>query len=587
MNLLASSPWLAYGLVAVVALLIVLLHLLRPRPLHRAVASTLLWQAALRQRSKYHTPWRRLLSLLLCLLAGLSLALALGRPEGFAPNQSRVVVVLDNSPTMATRTGDGQSRWLHAVETARRLIESVGVDVMLVDTMGHGPHTGFVRPAQALEALEQFQLINHGPARAPVLPESGVFDLHVISDGVADLRIPPDAIMHSVFEPAVNVAVTGLQTRPMPGDPLRVEAFVQVYNASNMQLPVRLSLRGADGFALAQDLLMNAGELVDVSFDISAFAQGVLAAAAIAQGDAFSADDIAYAMVAPHRLRNVLLVTAGNARLEDAIRSLPGVRLKVMAPQVWRDNEAADLYLFDRFAPARLPDGGSLLLSPEAVPWLAASTRNVRQPAIVQWLRGHQVLDGVDWPNFRAEQASVMVDLPQDARAWVQTAEGALISASAGSPRWMIAGFAPEESNLSLQAGMTIFLGNALRWLAQTEQVVSVGLGPIRVPLAPAQVVDGSGRTVPSQTLGPETMFDAQRPDVYTVLAERTSWRVVANVLDPRDADINATRFDASQRGGVLRAAVHARIEPWTALVSIALLFLLIEWAAWTRRVAL
>ena len=82
-------------------------------------------------------------------------------------------------------------------------------------------------------------------------------------------------------------------------------------------------------------------------------------------------------------------------------------------------------------------------------------------------------------------------------------------------------------------------------------------------------------------------MFDAQRPDVYTVLAERTSWRVVANVLDPRDADINATRFDASQRGGVLRAAVHARIEPWTALVSIALLFLLIEWAAWTRRVAL
>ena len=58
---------LAYGLVGATALLILLLHLLRPRALRRAVASTVLWEVVLRQRSKYHTPWRWLLSLLLCL----------------------------------------------------------------------------------------------------------------------------------------------------------------------------------------------------------------------------------------------------------------------------------------------------------------------------------------------------------------------------------------------------------------------------------------------------------------------------------------------------------------------------------------
>ena len=61
---------------------------------------------------------------------------------------------------------------------------------------------------------------------------------------------------------------------------------------------------------------------------------------------------------------------------------------------------------------------------------------------------------------------------------------------------------------------------------------------------------------------------------------------MVANVLDPRDADVNLTRFDASQRG-VIRAAGSARIEPWTALVVIALIVILVEWVAWTRRFAL
>lgn len=327
MNALALSPLLAYTVVAITALLIVLLHLLRPRALRRAVSSTLLWVQVLRQRSKYHAPWRWLLSLLLCLLVGMALALALGRPEGPGSGQSKVVVVLDNSPSMAARTRDGTSRWHHAVEKAHSLIDSTGVEVMLVDTMGRAPVEGFVHPARALDALGRFQVVSHGAPRAPVLPETGEFDVHVISDGVAAFDVPPDAIVHSVFEQAVNVAITGLQVRPYPADPLRVEAFVQVYNASTQAQRVRLSLRGSEKFSVAQELQMDSGELIDASFDISDFDAGVLAAAALAEGDAFASDDLAFAMVAPHRVRDVVLVTGGNARLEDAIRSLPGVRL--------------------------------------------------------------------------------------------------------------------------------------------------------------------------------------------------------------------------------------------------------------------
>lgn len=586
MNALALSPLLAYGLVGLTALLIFLLHLLRPRPMRRAVSSTVLWEEVLRQRRKYHTPWRWLLSLLLCLAVGLALALALGRPGGFGADQSKVVVILDNGPSMAARTRDGESRWLHAVAMARELIESIGVDVMLVDTMGRAPVNGFVRPAQALDALDRFEIVSHGTARAPILPESGTIDVHVISDGVASIEIPSDALIHSVFEPAVNVAVTGLQVLPLPTDPVRIEAFVQVYNASLNPAQVRLSLRGDGGFSVTQELQMSAGELIDATFDVSDFDAGVLAAAALTQGDAFPRDDIAFAMVAPHRYRDVLLVTKGNARLEDAVRSLPGVRLKVISPQAWQPTIRADAYLFDRFAPEQLPARGALLFQPGVVSWMSARQRLVSEPLVRDWARGNNLLDGVSWQTLRVGRASVMVDLPDNAEVLVSTGSGALVIGGTGSPRWIIAGFSPEDSNLSLQPGLPVFLGNALRWLGDKEIVVSGGLGTVHVPLPQARIVNGSGQALESRTFAGETMFNADRPDVYTAFADNAKARVVANVLDPRDADINLTVFDGSRSAGG-RTMSQPRIEPWTALVAFALLFLFIEWVAWARRVEL
>ncbi|MGD8478395.1 MAG: BatA domain-containing protein [Burkholderiales bacterium] len=586
MNALALSPFATYALAGIVALLIVLMHLLRPRALRRAVSSTVLWEAVLRQRRKYHTRWRWLLSLLLCLVVGLALAFALGRPEGFGPAQPRVVVLLDNSPSMATLTRDGESRWLHAVALAQEVIEAAGVDVMLVDTMGRAPVSGFVPPAQALAALTHFEVASFGTASVPLLPESGAFEVHVISDGVAGFRMPPDAIVHSVFEPAINVAVTGLQTRPLPADPLRVEAFVQVYNASPVPARVRLSLRGGGGFELTQQLVMNAGELIDTTFDISDFDKGVIAAAAMTGHDAFARDDIAFAMVEPHRARNVLLVTTGNARLEDAIRSLPGLRLKVISPADWRDAMKADAYVFDRFSPQQFPPHGTLLFHPETVTWMQFERRVVEQPLVSSWARDSSLLDGVAWESLRVGAVSVMVDLPEQVRALVSTRDGALICASTGARRWIVAGFSPEDSNLSTQPGLPVFLGNALRWLTEAERVMVSGLGAVRVPLPAAHVVNGSGYALASQTFGGETIFDAARPDIYTVIADDAKVRVVAGVLDPREADINRTRFDASG-GGASSLPAHARIEPWMALVAIALVFILVEWMAWTRRVAL
>jgi hypothetical protein len=260
--------------------------------------------------------------------------------------------------------------------------------------------------------------------------------------------------------------------------------------------------------------------------------------------------------------------------------------MKVIAPEAWRETLSADVYLFDRFSPKQLPARGALFFRPQAVPWLAARQIDVDDPTVIEWSRGNSVLDGVSWQGLRAERAAVMVDLPDHAEALVSTDDGALIAAGTGRGRWIIAGFAAEDSNLSLQPGLPVFLGNALRWLDSREPVVSRGLGAVRVPLADARIVDGAGQVLTSQALDGVTMFDAHKPDVYTALAADTKLRVVANVLDPRRAGVNVTRFDSSRRA-VIRSTDYARIEPWAALVAIALLLLVVEWAVWARRVAL
>jgi hypothetical protein len=383
----------------------------------------------------------------------------------------------------------------------------------------------------------------------------------------------------------VNVAITGLQVRPFPADPLRVEAFVQVYNASTRAQRVRLSLRGAERFSVAQEIQMNAGELIDASFDISDFDGGVLAAAALTEGDAFASDDIAFAMVAPHRVRDVVLVSDGNARLEDAIRSLPGVRLRVIAPDSWRNDARADAFVFDKFAPEQAPPNGALLFRPGAAEWLPGGRRTASDPVINEWLRGDAVLDGVVWQAIRVDRAFLLTEVPDDVTALVSTEKGTLIAAGTGRGRWIVAGFSPEDSNLSLQPGLPIFLGNALRWLTEADAVMSTGLGSVHVPLAKARIVDGAGMILQTSAFGGATLFDATQPDVYTAVAGKESVRIVANVLDPRDADINVSRFESTGSGGG-RVTNMARIEPWLALVVFAMIMMLVEWLAWARRVS-
>lgn len=605
MRFLAFSPLAALVLLAVVAAAIVAAYLLRQRRRRVVVASTLLWRRVATGARLRQERLRWWVSLLLALAIGLGIALALTRPEvaAIAGTAQRVVLVLDNAPSMAARTRDGASRWRHAVAQAREIVASAGAasEFMVLDTMGQTAIPDFVLADEALVQLARLAPAATGSARMPFVPAASPadppHDVLLFTDGVAALDVPRTVGVRSVFEPAANVALTAFEARAQPHDPARYEAVAQMLNASPDDRRVTLELAGAGGFAATRELDLPAGQSAVAVFDVSAFAGGALKARVRSPDDAFALDDEAYAVVAPRRVRKVLLVTAGNPRLEQALKLLPAVVVAVVRPE---DQATApvgdpsqnkpDLYVFDGWAPREAPPGSVLAFGAPNVPWLGAASIDAAKPTITQWDRSHPLAQDVAWREVRIRRATLAEPAGSVERSAVVLArgagEGALISAGGTTRRWIRVGFALADSNLPYQAGFPIFLRHAIDWLDPRPAPLVHGLGAVELPWPGATVVDAERRPLAVLTAGATTRFDAPAPGVYTASQGGVDHVVIVNALDPQRSEINRSRF----AGAVAMAPAQPRrrplsnAEPWLLLIAAAAVLLVIEWLSFTRR---
>lgn len=590
---------IAWIVLAAVTALVAALHLLRPPARRVALPSTLLWARALTHAPRLRAPWRRRLALALALAIAWSLLSALPLPGGLSGGggQTRVALVLDTSPSMAAHTRDGRSRFEHARERAGRVIDALPAtaEVALLDTTASSMPTGFVTPREARAALARLQAGGHGHASMPPLPDDA--QAHLFTDGVAIDPSAAAATIHPVYEPADNVAVTAFDVRTLPQQPTRVDALVQVLNASPGSRRVQLIVRGSDGFHVTQALDLAGGERVDATIDVSSYRGSVLAAAAALASDAYADDDIAYAAVPAHRALRVLLVSSGNPGLQDALRSLPAIALSVRTPVQFDalrvdPVQGFDAYVFDRFAPVAPPPGPALLMRPPAAPWLdespAGAPAPVRQEAASQLRVAamHPAVEGLRWGSAPVQGLRAL-------RAGA--GQSVLLHARGGEPaavafetpvRGVLTAFAWNDAPASLQAQLPVFLGNALRWLTGGADLVRAAPGTIAVALPDAKITDGSGAQVAAHTVGATTVFDALRPDVFTVRAGARTMQVTVQPAAPRRALINDSALTADMPKTTLAAAGGSLPGAWLMLALLAAVLLAIDWLLLVRRVA-
>jgi uncharacterized membrane protein len=627
---------------------ILLLYFLRLRRREVTVPSLLLWEAVPVDR-RANRPWQRLRHnwlLYLQLLVLLTLVLALARPAipaSLAPG-GQIIVLLDVSASMQARlnasaavSNSGETRFDAALQALRELVSAMnGQDSVSLVAVGAEPRL----------------LLRHGDAAAlrrtldELFPTDGVADWQaavglaaglstgsvaeaangdvttlLVTDGAVDETLPtlPGHVhLIEVGDRTANVGITAFALRmPVSGDlDQGYTALVQLVNVGPAtQRTLALYADGVLVERLAVDVPASPnGERVTLSLPhvpVVAWAE-----ARLEGQDALAVDDYAWVALSGSGEGRVLLATAGNRFLHQALRTLPGLVLTrstdalsasfpMERPEGERDARAIasdyDLVVADGIVTETLPATNLWLIAPQMASPCGevGEIFTVTSPARGQWT--HPLLTYVDWSDVHVARARYYTPAG-DAEILLETAQGPLLwVVDHPSQRVACMAFDLHDSDLPLRLAFPILTANLTRWLL--PQVSSEPLVPLPTghfwesPLpqdAIAEPVITLQESVPGSPAFHHEFSDLENPGgrsagLYRVDVETASGMVsryvALSLLDEQESDLRPREI---RIGGEVLAPFSDEAPAaygWRDMrrwpVAIALLLLLVEALIW------
>jgi hypothetical protein len=510
--------------------------------------------------------------------------MSLGRPtiEWLTGRIERIVIILDTSPTMATRNTAGQTRWQQAVSEALAILETGGptTEFHISDTSGITATPFSTDRAAARDTIERMSPRAVEVRFPKVDPENT--QVYFISDGVALPEVPEYAKRISVFEPAPNAGITAFEVRPMPSTPLGYEAFLEVQNYGTEPTQVDLTLSSSGPQRILRSLRLDRGEAFRESFDLSRFDGGAVQAEIRARNDALRLDDRAFAYLPVKRKTRTLLVTRGNRYLETVLKLDTYVDLTVTTPPNFRENANVDVYVFDRFAPPAAPSKPALVIGTPDAPWLRRGQGVVEKPGITAWAEDSPLMQFVSVHDVSIERAT-RID-PAGLTVVAQSNQTPLIVVS-DKPKWVMLTFALESSDFPLHAGFPIFIENVLSWLGREPLALRRAPGEIEVPLSGAEIRDHSGKVIASRPQGNLTTFNATEAGLFVAVAGDNRVPVAVNLANRRFSDVNRSGFE--EDAPAFTGTRFLRRELWFYMLLAAIALISLEWFTYHRRITL
>ena len=604
----AAAPLLIGLGLLLTAGIVVLLYRIRPEPQPVVVPSNLIWRRVLDERRRREDFWRWLISLLIALFAALAVVLALARPiPEDGSGGARVALVMDTSPSMAASIASGETRWERASAQARRILAAGNEtsEFLLLDTAGQRGGRSFAGRRAVIDALQGLGPVHGVEHRFPdvsdLLDPAAGAEVIFIGDGV-QVPEPPDGVQRlSVFEPAPNAGITAFDVRPLPTDPGRFEAFIEVVRhqvGAGEGGVVALQIDGAGGASARRTLRVEEGVPLGETVPLTGFVAGpVRAVVAVSGEDGLAADDVAHSYIPSRNRLRVLFAGEENPFWEAALRLDPRVSLSRAdsGSEALADLDPAslDLLVIEGPAPAAAPAAPVLFAGSGAADWLPPRRGNLAaaplEPAAAVMLpvapggEGHPLLRDLDLDDALAREVDAF-DAASVAGSWellLGDSRLGLLAARENPFRALAFAFPLSRSNLPLQPDFPVFLSRALSWLTDVE-VRRAGLGQVRVELAAGAIFDAGGREVASRRLGSEISFDAGEPSLYYAAGGGREIVVAASLLDRGVSDLNRSAW-ADEPPAALAASVAPGRAIWPMLALFALLLIIAEWIAFHR----
>jgi hypothetical protein len=546
MNFLA--PIFAWA--SLVALPIVLFYLAREEPVRRVVSSLMFWERV-SLRGRESARWlrvRRWVSLLAQLVFVGLVVVALMRPVSFWPGGgTRSVMVLDGSGSM--RALDVPGGRFHAAVSALRQDASRTrpADRMAVLLTGNPPRgvsgwmpggsmgsallEGLVPDERAVDPSSTLALARDmaGEGGRVVFYTDGVWD----GEGI-EPELMEGVDIRRVGSVASNAGITLFAARRSETDPARLYLLAQM--AGRDRHPPRLTV-SRDGKVLdvreptwgeggkwSADWVLDAPGAVELS-------------AAIPGGDILASDDTAELSVPALATLRVMLVSPPDIFLEAALDAVPGVRtIRIWPPDLPPGGDPEALWVFRGVTPPDdFPAAARLFIAPERGGAFGELLGDHTNNGTITAEEDNGPLRHAGFSKI--SPAGVLAFKPaQGAAIFARIAETPLVFGEWGEDiKWLVLAFDPSRGDLVTRTAFPIFIANII-------QDVRSGSS------------EGWSAPVPGRAV--------------TKLQPSTS-------LEEGDPALSAMPVVSAWTG----------FPPWWMLLAAAGVWLLIEWAAYQRRV--
>ena len=626
---------LPLALIGLVSLpVIVAFYMLRLRRRDMPVGSTFLWQQLIRD-VEANAPWQRLRFswlLLVQLLIAAIVVLAAARPFTVANSElsANVVLIVDTSASMATRTDD-EDRLALAREQAAEVVEQLpeGGRVTVVaaaDTANVLVSETDDRDA-ALEAINSItpsqlpgDLTDAFALSSALAARDSDSTIVVVTDASGD-RLPEvgvgaPVVVKRVGATDANQSIAALSALRRSGG-AQLDLFVAVANPSETEAVRRLEVYADGALVDARELTIPAGQRSEAL--ISTVPAGAATVEArLAGSDALAADDRAFAIVPAEERTRALLVGGGNAYLENALALLPRLELYAVGAGGYEDalEEAATdgtpygLFVFDGVVPDEVPPGAAIYIDPADDGDFGTVAGRLDGPAIDRTDPEEPLLRFVDLTTVHIGRART-IELADGMRNVVSTPLGAPLVAvgEREGRRLAVIGFDLGESDLPLQVAFPLLMSNIVDFLLPASE----GILPSSMPLGEsfsASVdprvervslittgADGSGTAVEISVIGGQlTLPGADTVGVREVraisedpdLGGTVLGRTAVNLFSADESDVAPGDPQRISEMGRVTAddgdpGQPTRAEWWWPLALAALLLLAVEWLLFHR----
>lgn len=578
-----AMPGALWGLLAAAPILAFHLYFRRRRRVLVPFAPLLVESAGLVRNEARFKRLRESTSLLLRLLALLAAVLALGglKPaEAVAPTRD-VFLVVDADITTAAREDDGALRVEHGRRLAQAWVQALPKRTgdeftsdgqVAVIRAGRAPELILAPTNQVPRALDTLAL--------PLSPEPAGADLKAAIDtalAAAGARPRADVVVFTAREVRtptlpqnVRFRVVGIgSTRRDQGildfvverggdaSAYAVRVTVRSDAEDEVTRPVVVSL-GSEELA-REDATLEPGVPTDLSFEIAAPRKATWLTVALEGDDAFPANDVVSARLAPVPVPSLHVVHDGSVRpytaaVVEALMSeglVDASRGGYVAATKLATVEPADVTVVDGVALPRaaLRPGAYVFLAPllGALPFDVG--RRVAEPLIWRTARGHPLVEGLDFRKAYVVRGQALAGDRVEPLAW---AEGLPVIGEGDHDgmRYVVLGLDPEGSALPTQLALPRLIRNAVLRLTRAPHVA----------LAPYYRVGEAVRPQTPLPGGPRARLAWTGSEADPVLAE-SGRGVAAARIDPAGG---AWRVPPGATGRVTVTTGADGPAPWT-----------------------